>query len=94
MKVLTNNKSLRLNEDGENTCEYDDCSAYPSKHTHIYITTDKTKKEREEEQKLRQLLKDRRANGEENIIIRNGKIVKREARQNAHPRWADLSADV
>lgn len=94
MKVLTKNKGLRLDEDGENTCGYADCSTHPTKHTHIYITTDKTRKEREEEQRLRQELKERRGAGEEDIIIRNGKIVKRETRQNAHPRWAEVSIHV
>ena len=93
-KVLINNINLRLDADGENTCEYDNCSTYPTNHVHIYVTTDKTKREREEEQKLREKLKERRDAGEENIIIRKGKIVSKEARQNAHPRWAQVSVDV
>ena len=48
-----------------------------SDQTHnIYITTDKTRKEQEEHKKLVATLKERKANGEEHLMIKNGKIVK------------------
>ena len=43
--------------------------------TRIYIQPDKTKKEVEQHRELVRQLKERRANGEENIVIRNGKII-------------------
>ena len=43
---------------------------------HIYINPDLTPEEREVNRKLRQELASRRASGEENIIIRKGRIVK------------------
>jgi hypothetical protein len=42
----------------------------------IYISHDRTKKEREERKLLVKSLRERRANGEENLFIKNGKIVK------------------
>ena len=42
----------------------------------VFISPDLTFQEREENRRLRNDLKARRDNGEENIIIRNGKIVK------------------
>ena len=42
----------------------------------IYITTDKTKKEQEEHRKLVIELKQRKQKGEDNIVIKNGRIVK------------------
>ena len=47
----------------------------------IYINHDLTPKEREVEKELRDELRTRRENGEEDLVIRNGKIVKRPARQ-------------
>ena len=41
----------------------------------IFIQPDKTKKEIEQHKILIQQLRERRANGEENIVIRNGKII-------------------
>jgi hypothetical protein len=41
----------------------------------IYITQDRTKKEQEEHKKLVKKLKERRENGEEHLVIRNGKII-------------------
>ena len=41
----------------------------------IYMTHDRTKKEQEEHRKLVKKLKERRENGEENLVIRNGKII-------------------
>ena len=43
----------------------------------IYINPDRTKKEQEEHRKLLSELHARKAKGEENIMIRNGKIVAR-----------------
>ena len=42
----------------------------------IYINPDLTKQEREEGKRLRSELAERRANGERNLVIRRGKIVK------------------
>ena len=47
----------------------------------IYINQDLTSKERETEKKLRDELRVRRGNGEDDLVIRNGKIVKRMVRQ-------------
>ena len=45
------------------------------KTTSIYISKDRTRKEQEQNRKLVIELKERRKNGEENIYIRNEKIV-------------------
>ena len=92
-RVLINNQGLKLDEEGANTCEFTDCSEYPTKHTHIYISTDKTKKEIEVEKQLRQELKTRRDAGEQDIKIKYGKIVKTTEEKTVQPRWADVSAD-
>ena len=47
----------------------------------VYINHDLTPKERETEKELRDELRARRGNGEEDLVIRNGKIVTRPARQ-------------
>ena len=87
-KILTNNKGLKICDE-----EYDECTTCNEhgKHVHVYITTDKTKLEREEENKLRATLKQRREAGEEDLIIRKGKIVNKH--QVVHPRWADVRND-
>ena len=47
----------------------------------VYFNHDLTPKEREADRALREELKARREQGEEDIVIRNGKIVKRLAKQ-------------
>ena len=82
--VLRNNKYLKL--EGE---DYELCSCkFPSKHIHVYLTDDKTKKQQEADKNLREELKERRNEGEENIIIRNGKIVSTSRRNK--PRWIEI----
>ena len=43
--------------------------------SNIYVNPDRTKEEREQGKKLRQELATRRENGEENLVIRRGKII-------------------
>ena len=82
--ILRNNKYLKLEDD-----EYELCNCkFPSKHIHIYLTDDKTKKQQEADKTLREELKERRNGGEENIIIRNGKIVSTSRRNK--PRWIEI----
>ena len=87
LEVLRNNKNLILY--GENECELDFCNEEED-HKHIYVSTDKTKKQREEEKKLRDELK-RRKETEQDLIIRNGKIMKKAAN---HARWSEVAQDV
>ena len=96
MKVLTNNQKLRLDHDGDNTCTYDTCSELTTKHTHVYISTDKTKQEMETEKLLRQELKTRRDSGEENIIIRNGRIVNKQeiTERTVRSYWNDVVGEI
>ena len=91
MKVLTNNQGLMIEDEELDMCAYSKCSD-PGKHTHVYITTDKTKQERDEESNLRQQLSDRREAGEQDLIIRRGKIVKKS--EVVLPRWTDIASDV
>ena len=44
----------------------------------VYIGPDRTKRESNEDRQLREELKKRRSKGENNLIIRSGKIVTRE----------------
>lgn len=85
-EILTSNKNLRIEDEN---FEYCGCKINPGNHIHINITNDKTQKQREEESKLREELKRRRNNGEQ-VIIKQGKIVK-STKTNAHPRWAEIS---
>ena len=67
-------RNLKFNDD---TGEYD-----------IYINPDRTKKEQDEHRKLLAELRERRSNGEENIIIKNGKIIQvLPFRQNPQSYW-------
>ena len=52
-----------------------------NKNEKVYINHDLTPKEREAEKLLRDELRERRENGEEDLVIRNGRIVRRPARQ-------------
>ena len=90
LAILRNNKSLILDGD------FDMCNASfcqdKKKHKHIYVTTDKTKQQRETEKKLREELKTRKTQGETNLIIRNYKIIVKSLNA-SHPRWADVVDD-
>ena len=88
LEVLRNNKSLILYGE-EHKCELEFCTD-DEDHKHIYITTDKTKQQREEEKVLRQELKRRKVT-EQDLIIRNGKIVKKAVN---HARWSEVAQDV
>ena len=88
-EVLTNNKGLRYEGQQYDQCN---CKTNPGRHIHINVTTDKTKQEREEENKLREMLQERRRNGE-NVTIKKGKIVKTD-KQESQARWAVISQDV
>ena len=70
-----------------------ECRTNPGKHLHVNVTTDKTKKEREDESILIQELKTRRAAGE-NVLIKKGKIVNRVQQRKAFARWAEVCQDV
>ena len=74
MTVLRNNKDLKLLE--------------ANKSTRIFVSTDKTPKEREAENQLRAELQRRKNDGEDNLVIRNGKILL--FRPAAHKSWANL----
>ena len=85
-EILTNNKFLRMEGEMYNTCN---CKVNPGKHIHINITTDKTKKEQEEEARVIKELKDRREAGE-NVIIKRGKVVNRENVTKFQARWTEI----
>ena len=83
-EVLKNNKYLKL--EGEN---FKECTCkFPGQHIHIYITDDKTKKQQEADKILRDELKQKRQNGEIDLIIRNGKIVSK--KRSTGPRWIEI----
>ena len=88
-EALINNKGLRYEGHQYDQCN---CKTNPGRHIHINVTTDKTKQEREEENKLREMLLERRRNGED-VTIRRGKIVKTD-QQESQARWAVISQDV
>ena len=83
-EVLRNNKNLKLYID-ENECELDFCDEEDN-HKHVYITTDKTRQQRDEEKKLRGELKERKRT-DADLIIRNGKIIKKSTNQ---ARWIQI----
>ena len=47
----------------------------------VQIARDRTKAEREEHKRLRNVLKERIERGEENLVIRGGKVIKRTFRR-------------
>lgn len=53
--------------------------------SNVFITPDHTPKEREENKKLRDLLRTRRDNGEKDIVIRRNQIVKMPPRRPSTP---------
>ena len=74
-ELLTNNMNLKLKENDQ---------SIP-----IYVSTDRTKKQREEYNKLREVLKERKKT-DPNLTIRNNKIVTfRPAAQDTHT-WAQI----
>ena len=83
--ILRNNKDLKLYKE-ESTCNLEFCED-EDPHTHIYVTTDKTRKQRDEDSKLRTELKRRRVT-ENDLLIRNGRIVKKST---TYARWSEIS---
>ena len=86
-RILRNNKNLVIYNEDSPECTASFCTLEDN-HRHIYISTDKTKQQRETEKELREELKKRKSKGETNLMIRNYKIIK--AVDRAHPRWADI----
>ena len=86
-EILRNNKNLKLYNE-EHTCNLEFCQD-EEPHKHIYISTDKTQLQRDEETKLRTELKTRRET-ETDLIIRNGRIVKKSA---TYARWSEITKD-
>ena len=87
LEILRNNKNLKLYNE-EHTCNLEFCQD-EEPHKHIYISTDKTQLQRDEETKLRTELKTRRET-ETDLIIRNGRIVKKSA---TYARWSEITKD-
>ena len=75
MTILKNNKNLILTTKDEEEVK-------------VFITTDKTPKQRETELQLREEIKTRTAAGETDLVIRNEKIVP--FRSGAQKSWASL----
>ena len=92
LEILRNNKNLVLEGDEFAPCSAEFCEDKAGKHKHIYVSPDKTKQQREEEKKLREELKRRKETEEDpDLIIRNGKIIKKTA---TRARWVDLFDNV
>ena len=87
-EILRNNKNLVLEDDEFDPCEGEFCNDQGNKHKHIYVSPDKTQKQRDDEKALRTTLKQMRQT-EPDLVIRNGKIIKKPTRA----RWADVAAD-
>ena len=87
-EILRNNKNLKIYNE-EHTCSLEFCEDEDDHHKHIYVSTDKTKQQRDEETKLRTEL-NRRRETENDLIIRNGKIVKKSAN---YARWSQMVQD-
>lgn len=75
-ELLTKNMNLKLLED--------DIS------TNIYISPDRTRKQREADKELRAVLKRRKDAGETNLVIRNNRIVPFRERAQDTTTWASL----
>ena len=69
--IKLSNEDIRLKLLKLRNLQYND----DSQDHNIYINPDRTKKEQEIYRKLLSELKERRSKGEENIAIRNGKII-------------------
>ena len=89
LEILRNNKNLTLTRNEFPVCTSEFCDDHESNHKHIYVSPDKTKQQREEEKKLRDELKTRRLT-ENNLIIRDGKIIKK----STIARWVNLRENV
>ena len=74
-ELLTKNMNLKFLEDDTST--------------NIYVSPDRTKKQREADKLLRQELKHRKKN-EPNLVIRNSKIVSFRPDAQDYPTWASL----
>ena len=85
-EVLRKNRDLMINSDQLETCS---CQL-KTKHIHVYVSNDRTLQQRATDKKLRTELKLRREAGEENLVIRNEKIVP--FRAAAQPSWATVVA--
>ena len=90
LKLLRNNLNLRMHNQEYEYCE---CKNDPGHHIHINVTNDKTQLERESEKVLRDELNRRRNAGEQNLIIKRGKITQRTV-NGTQTRWADVYQDV
>ena len=90
-EVLRKNKNLKIYHTNFEECAATFCNDPDKRHKHIYISPDKTKLQREKEKKLRETLKQRRTAGEENLIIRNEKIIQKP--QATQARWRDVVND-
>lgn len=62
MEILTNSRNLKLKTEGHEIIN-------------IYVSTDKTPRQRAADKELREELKRRKAGGDTNLVIRNEKIV-------------------
>ena len=89
LKVLRNNMNLKLDGDEFEECTSTYCNETGEKHVHIFVNTDKTRKQMDEEKKLREELKTRKEQ-EPNLVIRNGKIVNKTTLQ---ARWSQITKD-
>lgn len=88
LQILRNNKNLTIEREQFEMCTSTFCEDQ-KKHKHIYVSTDKTKQQRETEKRLRDELKARKEQGETDLIIRNYKIIVK-PNQPTHARWGDL----
>lgn len=88
-EILQNNKSLILEGVDLKECTAAFCNDQGMKHQHIFITTDKTKQQMEEDKKLREELKTKRET-DPNLIIRNGKIITKPTYTSNHARWSEI----
>ena len=88
--ILTKNQYLRIEDDSLKMCN---CKMNPGKHLHVNVTTDKTKKEREEETQLLNELQTRRSSGED-LIIKRGKIINRGEVRKVYARWTEICQNV
>ena len=89
LKVLRNNKNLNLYDESFPECKAPFCDNEEN-HLHIYVSTDKTKQQRDLEKQLRLELRERKLKGETDIILRNYKIVKITKTQS---RWVEIIND-
>jgi hypothetical protein len=90
LEVLRNNRNLMMEHESFEICSATYCDDH-QKHKHIYVSPDKTKQQRDVEKQLRVELKTRKEAGEDDLIIRNEKIIKKSQKTNA--RWTQLIKD-